>query len=127
MSLILVVDDDFPNRYLLRVYLRHLGFESVEAENGKIAISQFIEHRPQLILMDIEMPVLNGREATKRIKEIEPRVPIIAVSGLPKKADISPFDCYIEKPYRLLKIEDVLVDFGFYSSEAMKGSSDASN
>lgn len=65
---ILIVDDLVDNRQLLRFMLTSLGFEICEAENGSDAITQFEQYQPQLILMDIQMPIMNGLEAIERIK-----------------------------------------------------------
>ncbi|MEL6402269.1 MAG: PhnD/SsuA/transferrin family substrate-binding protein [Cyanobacteria bacterium J06626_4] len=65
---ILVVDDQLENRQLLRRFLQPLGFQIYAAENGREAVEQWQRHRPQLIWMDIRMPVMNGYEATQAIK-----------------------------------------------------------
>jgi len=65
---ILVVDDVWTNRQLLVRLLKPLGFELQEAENGAEAVARWQEWRPDLIWMDIGMPVMDGYEATKRIK-----------------------------------------------------------
>ncbi|ERT08522.1 sensory box protein [Lyngbya aestuarii BL J] len=65
---ILVVDDIADSRQLLRLILESLGFEMIEAANGLEAIAQFEQHEPQLILMDIRMPILNGLQAMQRLK-----------------------------------------------------------
>ena len=65
---ILIVDDQLENRQLLRRFLQPLGFKVCEAENGRKAVEQWQQHRPQLIWMDIRMPVMNGYEATRAIK-----------------------------------------------------------
>ena len=65
---ILVVDDQLENRQLLRRFLQPLGFKVYAAENGREAVEQWQRHHPQLIWMDIRMPVMNGYEATQAIK-----------------------------------------------------------
>lgn len=65
---ILVVDDRESNRHLLRQLLVNLGFEVQDAENGKVAIALWETWQPQLIFMDIRMPVLDGYQATRHIK-----------------------------------------------------------
>lgn len=65
---ILIVDDKFENRHLLGKLLKSVGFEIAEAENGQEAIQKWETWEPQLIWMDMRMPVMDGYEATKRIK-----------------------------------------------------------
>ena len=80
---VLIVDDFDDTRLLLRTWLQKKGFRVVEADNGKRAISAAKSVRPDLIIMDVEMPELDGLEATRRIRELEgfEAVPIVAVSA----------------------------------------------
>jgi PAS domain S-box-containing protein len=80
---VLVVDDIFENRSLLSETLKIAGFEVFEAENGREAIEKFKQVRPDIILMDIMMPVMNGLEATEiiRYNENGKDIPIIAVTS----------------------------------------------
>lgn len=80
---ILIVDDFDDTRLLLRTWLQKKGFRVVEAENGNRAISEAESARPDLIIMDVEMPELDGLAATRRIRELEnlKDVPIVAVSA----------------------------------------------
>ena len=82
---ILVVDDKEQNRYVLREMLTSLGFEVVEATNGKEAYEKAQQVKPDLILMDLVMPIMDGLEATQQIRQsLEAEVqsvPIIAVSA----------------------------------------------
>ena len=80
---ILVVDDFDDTRLLLRTWLQKKGFLVVEAENGNQAVAAAESHHPDLIIMDVEMPELDGLNATRRIRELKqlPRVPIVAVSA----------------------------------------------
>ena len=80
---ILVVDDFDDTRLLLRTWLERKGFQVIEAENGNEAVSQAETQRPSLIIMDLEMPELDGLAATRKIrslKELE-KVPVLAVSA----------------------------------------------
>ena len=80
---ILVVDDFDDTRLLLRTWLERKGFEVIEAENGNEAVSQAEANLPNLIIMDLEMPELDGLAATRKIravKELE-KVPVLAVSA----------------------------------------------
>lgn len=114
MPLILVVDDDFPNRFLLSKRLEMLGIESVEAENGVGAIEMFNLHQPNLVLMDIDMPIMNGIEATRVIKKLNHELPVFGVSGRSRTSTIEPFDEYIEKPYEWHQIEHLLAKHGLF-------------
>ncbi len=80
---ILVVDDNEMNMMLMVDYLGSLGYECIEAKNGLEALQIALKENPDLILMDIQMPVMNGLEATKKIREIPQfnRTPIIAVTS----------------------------------------------
>ena len=103
---ILVVEDQEDNRRILRDLLASIGYETVEAENGEDGIAAAAAERPDLILMDIQLPFLDGYEATRRIKaDPELRtIPIIvvtsyALSGDEEKARAAGCDSYITKPY----------------------------
>ena len=80
---ILVVDDFDDTRLLLRTWLQRKGFRVVEAEDGNQAIAAAQSKQPDLIIMDVEMPELDGLAATRRIRELPnlARVPIVAVSA----------------------------------------------
>ena len=80
---VLVVDDFDDTRKLMRLWLEKLGYRVLEAENGVDAVETARREVPGLIIMDIEMPKLNGLEATQRIRAQEPLrdLPIIAVSA----------------------------------------------
>jgi two-component system cell cycle response regulator DivK len=103
---ILVVEDQEDNRQILRDLLRSADYEMIEAENGDEALTSVAKRRPDLILMDIQLPILDGYEATRRIKA-DPAlrsIPIIAVtsyalSGDEAKARAAGCDDYVTKPY----------------------------
>jgi len=103
---ILVVEDQADNRRILRDMLGNAGYELIEAESGEEALMAVEAQRPDLILMDIQLPVMDGYEATRRIKS-NPRlkaVPIIAVtsyalSGDEGKARAAGCNAYVTKPF----------------------------
>jgi CheY-like chemotaxis protein len=82
-STILIVDDYSDNRRLLSTWLRAQGYLVIEAENGNEAILQANRARPDLILMDLTMPGLDGIEATRQIRQRRAfaRTPIFAISA----------------------------------------------
>ena len=103
---ILVVEDQEDNRRIVRDLLTSVGFELVEATTGEEGVRLAETRRPDLILMDIQMPVLDGYEATRRIKaNAELRhIPIIvvtsyALSGDDVKARAAGADAYVAKPF----------------------------
>ena len=103
---ILVVEDQEDNRQILRDLLTNGGYDMIEAANGEDAVTAAEANRPDLILMDIQLPILDGYEATRRIKsnpELK-SIPIIvvtsyALSGDEGKARAAVCDDYITKPY----------------------------
>ena len=80
---ILVVDDFDDTRLLLRTFLEKRGFRVVEAENGVDAVAQAESESPDLIIMDMQMPQLDGLSATRKIRMVKQlnSVPIVAVSA----------------------------------------------
>ena len=66
---VLVVEDNTENRKLLTEMLQQVGFEVREAKNGKEGVAQFEQWRPHFIWMDMRMPVMDGYEATARIRQ----------------------------------------------------------
>ncbi len=103
---ILVVEDQPDNRQIIRDMLSTTDYEVAEAENGEEALAAVAKQRPDLILMDIQLPTLDGYEATRRLKA-DPAfrsIPIIAVtsyalSGEAEKAREAGCDDYVPKPY----------------------------
>jgi two-component system cell cycle response regulator DivK len=81
--LVLVVDDFEDNRELYLEYLAHHGYRTVGASSGGQAIALALEHAPDLVLMDLSLPVMDGWEATRRLKA-DPRTratPVVALTG----------------------------------------------
>jgi two-component system cell cycle response regulator DivK len=103
---ILVVEDQEDNRRIIRDMLSVLDYELAEADNGVEALAAVARQKPDLILMDIQMPIMDGYETTRRIKA-DPAtkdIPIIAVtsyalSGDNQKALDAGCDDYVPKPY----------------------------
>jgi diguanylate cyclase (GGDEF)-like protein len=83
-NLLLIVDDDPGIRMLLRASMENAGYQVVEANDGVQAIEQFLRHKPAAILMDVDMPEIDGYEACARIRQDSAglHVPIIMVTGM---------------------------------------------
>ncbi len=119
---ILHVEDNAANRMIVRDLLEFQGYQVVEVLDGEQALAATERERPDLILMDIQLPSISGLEATRRIKAREHlrRIPIVAVtsfalSGDDTKASEAGCDAYIAKPYRprdLLQIIQRLLQSG---------------
>jgi two-component system cell cycle response regulator DivK len=103
---ILIVEDQEDLRGVLRTLLAGSGYEVAEAADGRAGVAHAKSEPPDLILMDIQMPVMDGYEATRQIKA-DPKlkaIPIVAVSsfamkGDEEKAGAAGFDHYVTKPY----------------------------
>ncbi len=79
---ILTIDDDINVRSNLVAYLEDSGFDVVEAENGRRGLEVFAESSPDLVLVDLRMPVMGGMEVLERLRQDAPDVPVIVVSGV---------------------------------------------
>jgi two-component system cell cycle response regulator DivK len=120
---ILVVEDTEDNRRIIGDLLTSVGYEVIEAVDGEEGVAMAESHRPDLILMDIQLPEMDGYEATRRIRAIPQlaEVPIIAVtsyalSGDEAKARAAGCDGYIAKPFSprelLAKVREFLPESG---------------
>ncbi len=103
---ILVVEDQHDNRQILRDLLIPAGYDLIEAWDGEAAVTKAKAERPDLILMDIQLPGIDGYEATRRIKAdpLLKATPIIAItsyalSGDEDKTRAAGCDGYVAKPY----------------------------
>ena len=103
---ILIVDDDNTNRLVLTAYLKKDGYTVVSAENGQEAVDLFQSEEPELILMDVMMPIMDGYEATKQIKALsgEKFIPIIFLTAMTDEKALSQCvevggDDFLTKPY----------------------------
>ena len=103
---ILVVEDQDDNRRIIRDLLSSVGYEMIEALDGGAGVQLAARERPDLILMDIQLPVLDGYEATRKIRENPDlsQIPIVAVtsyalSGDDAKALEAGCNAYIAKPF----------------------------
>jgi PAS domain S-box-containing protein len=104
-GLVLVVDDINSNIRLVKEYLKDTELDVIDAENGQKGVMAAREYKPDLILMDIRMPVMDGYEATRLIKAVPEMtsIPIIALTASTmdsdvKRAEVENFDGFLRKP-----------------------------
>ena len=115
---ILVVEDHEDNRQILRDLLASADFKMIEAWDGEAALKVAAAERPDLILMDIQLPGIDGYEVTRRIKA-DPNlqsIPIIAVtsyalSGDEEKARAAGCNGYVAKPYSPRKLLETIREY----------------
>jgi two-component system, cell cycle response regulator DivK len=119
-SRILVVEDNPKNLKLVRDVLTHSGFEVIEATSGEDGVRLAHEESPDLILMDLQLPGIDGSEALRQIRQIreadESQVPVVAVTAFAMNEDRrraleSGFDGYVEKPISVRALPQLVRDF----------------
>ncbi len=112
-AILLVADDIKDNRDLVREYLKNYNIDIIEAINGKEAITLAKEYYPDLILMDIKMPVMDGYEATRAIKQDNglKDIPVVAATASPVDNSDHIFDAHIVKPISKIKLIEILSGF----------------
>ena len=105
MKKILVVEDNETNMYLIRFILENAGYQVVEACDGIAGVKAVQKEKPDLILMDMQLPVMDGYQATKKIRELDEgkNIPIIAITsyamvGDREKTLNAGCTAYLEKP-----------------------------
>ncbi len=118
MSTILIVEDNEKNMKLVRDILRHQGHQTLEAVTGEEGVRLAREHRPDLVLMDIQLPDIDGITALRRIRANTAldAMPVLAVSAsvMPDeqhKIVASGFDAYITKPIVLRSFVETVQRF----------------
>jgi len=83
MVKILIVDDAAFMRMMIKDNLKKGGYtDFIEAENGEVAIAEYNENRPDMVLLDITMPIMDGIHALKAIKELDPQAKIVMCSAM---------------------------------------------
>jgi len=118
MSKILVAEDNLPNRELIREILESSGHEVIEAEDGQQALERLKDIQPDLILLDIQMPVLDGYAVVRHLRQI-PRfaaIKVVALTAYAMQGDRdrvleSGFDGYLTKPVDIAKLSEEIRDF----------------
>ncbi len=105
MKRILVVEDNETNLYLSRFMLEKSGYEVIEARESAVGVELAVKEKPDLIIMDLQLPDIDGLEATKRIRasEADSETPIVALTsyamvGDREKAFAAGYTGYIQKP-----------------------------
>ncbi len=105
MKKILIIEDNEKNLYLLRFLIEKLGHQVIEARDGKAGVEMALAEKPDVILMDIQLPVMDGYETTRQIRKIEgfKETPIIAITsyamvGDREKTLAAGCTDYMEKP-----------------------------
>ena len=88
MPRIVVADDERDILELIRFVLEFNGFDVVTANNGEEAIQQALAEKPDLVLMDISLPVMDGYEATRIIRKTFPNLPVIGLSAHAMQGDV---------------------------------------
>lgn len=113
MTLVLIVDDSEANRKLERDILRNAGFETLESATGAEALVLASEHAPDVILMDLRLPDMNGAEVTRKLAADlrTARIPVLAISALRLEGagdwlEAAGFAGWIEKPIRVDRFAD---------------------
>jgi two-component system cell cycle response regulator DivK len=102
---VLVIEDNALNLKLVRDVLQHAGYDVVEAATGELGVASAASEPPDLVLLDLQLPGIDGHETLRRLRAgvIPDRVPVVAVTALAMaedrdRAQRAGFDGYLEKP-----------------------------
>jgi two-component system cell cycle response regulator DivK len=113
MAKILVVEDNEDSRELTVKVLKNKGFVTIEASDGEEAVEKAVSEKPELILLDISIPKMDGYEVARRLKSLEEfrEIPIVALTAHAMKGDrekviASGFEGYISKPINVRELPD---------------------
>jgi CheY-like chemotaxis protein len=124
MKKILIVDDNDTNLYLIRFILEKGGHEVIEARDGLEGVKLAFEEKPDLVIMDIQLPGIDGHEATRRIrgKENEEDLPIIALTSFAMPVDkelalAAGCNSYLTKP---IDVQTFITEVNRYLEEMQK-------
>lgn len=116
MKKILIVDDSSYFRDLIKDYIKDYDFEILEAFNGEDALNKYIKYKPDIVTMDIDMPIMNGLVASQKILEFDKNANILMCSTLMsipyyvKKAYEIGAKSTLAKPYTKIEFENSLVE-----------------
>ncbi|TET42858.1 MAG: response regulator [Dehalococcoidia bacterium] len=112
---ILIVEDNSQNVRLLKMALKAKGYTLLEAADGEKALDMAINNKPDLIIMDIQLPKVNGVEVTKKLRQMSDfkQTPIIAVTAYAMKGDEEKImkagcDAYLSKPINTRQLPEIV-------------------
>ncbi|NPV73912.1 MAG: response regulator [Pelotomaculum sp.] len=113
---ILIVDDQAGVRYLLEIIVREAGHRAHTAQNGMEAVSLALSIRPQLIFMDVRMPVMGGLEALGKIKAAAPEIDVIIMTAYGSEETVSQAMelgamCCLAKPFDVNEIKEIILEY----------------
>ncbi len=114
MGKILVVDDEKGITEMVAKFLESMGHEAITAQSGSEAIEKVTQEEPQIVLLDIRMPGMDGIETLKKIKALDPKIGVVMITAVSDEVtakecmDLGAFD-YITKPISLDYLERVVV------------------
>jgi two-component system, cell cycle response regulator DivK len=113
MAKILIVDDNADVREVLQCQLKMLGYLVISAENGSVAIEKAIAEQPDLIMMDIMMPEMDGWQASRAVRANPDTkdIPILAATAMCRRADLNACleagcNGYIVKPFTMMELKE---------------------
>ncbi|MFC2019437.1 response regulator [Chloroflexota bacterium] len=114
---ILIVEDNSQNMRVIQMALRRLGYTFLEASDGEAGMAAAIQEKPDLIIMDVQLPKMDGLEITRRLREMPEfsQVPIIAITAYAMKGDMERAlavgcDAYLTKPINTRELPKVIVE-----------------
>ncbi len=113
---VLIADDQPGVRYLLDIVVRECGHETYLAQNGLEAVEKARAKKPDLIFMDVRMPLNGGLEALGEIKRTNPEIEVVIMTAYGSEQTITDALekgawCYIAKPFDVHEIKELLIDF----------------
>ncbi len=113
MKKILIADDEYYLRIILKDLLNYSNYKIYEAKNGEEALEIAVKEKPDIILLDISMPKMNGYEVMIRLREKNIQSKIIVISAKAQKTDKEKglalgADYYITKPFDIIRLSDLI-------------------
>lgn len=113
METVLIIDDEKPTLSMFNLLLSAYGYKVLTAENGEAGIKLFHQESPSIVFTDIKMPGIDGLAVLKRLKQIDPTVPIIVMTGhgdqdLTRQAMELKATAFIHKPIQRAALEEAL-------------------